>query len=190
VRDRLIDLLPGVSYARNPSDPESVSGSTASGDTAEGRRWSWELRIGDLPFAIWESLWSTGERELVLADQEVTSATPVSVCKLMSRRRALIEQGPNVLYVAARQVLPDADEWPRFSNCSEADLDRLIPPHAAAVLSRLGYLGYGTRADVLGSTARNRSQILGLFRPDSRAATVGFYILTRVLPTFRKAGML
>ena len=186
----MIELLRGILCEGEPIGPESVSGTTPSRDRAEGRRWAWPLQIGNMPFAVWETLWSTGERELVLADQVVTAATPVSVAKLMSRRRALVEAAADVDYIAARQVLPDADDWPRFSNCTEADLNQLIPPHAMAALTSIGYLGLGARSDVLGSTGPNRNQILGLFRPGSRAGAVGFYTLTRIAPTFRKAGLL
>ncbi len=186
----MIDLLAGISYSAEPGSPETISGNTVSREMAEGRRWTWAVLLGGAEFAIWETLWSTGERELVLADQEVTATTPISVAKLMSRRRAVVEAARDIEYIAARQVLPNSDEWPRFSNCTESDMEYLIPPTAAAVLRRLGYIGHDSRAAVLEATGRNRNQLLGLFRPGSRAATVGFYLLSRVAPTFREAGLL
>jgi hypothetical protein len=185
----MIELLAGISYAAEPGSPESISGNTASREPAEGRRWTWEVLLGGAPFAIWETLWSTGERELVFADRDVTSTTPVSVAKLMSRRRASIEGVRDMEYIAARKVLPDSDDWPRFSNCTESDMQYLVPPTAAEVLHRLGYIGHDTRAAVLEATGPNRNQLLALFRPGSRAANVGFYLLSRVAPTFRKAGL-
>jgi hypothetical protein len=186
----MIELFEGLSYSATPTGPEVVSGTTSSREVAEGRRWSWGLRVQNLQYAIWETLWSTGERELVLADQDVTAATPISVAKLMSRRRALVESVRDLEYVSARQVFPDADGWPRFSNCSENDLRNLIPTDARAVLEQHGYLGHDTRASVLGSAGPNRNQLLGLFDPGSRAGAVGFYVLSRLVPTFRDAGIL
>lgn len=186
----VIELLEGVSFSDAPTGPAAVSGTTSSRESAEGRRWSWELRVRSLRYVVWETLWSTGERELVLADQDVTAETPISVAKLMSRRRALVESVRDLEYVSARQVLPDADGWPRFSNCCENDLRNLIPTDARAVLEQHGYLGHDTRASVLGSTGPNRNQLLGLFDPGSRVGAVGFYVLSRLIPTFRDAGIL
>jgi len=186
----MIELLPSVLYAARPSEAEAVSGRTSSRDEAVGRRWSWELRVGDSEFAVWETVWSTGERELVLASQVMQASTPVSVANLMARRRALIEAGRDIEYMSARRVDPDADGWPRFSNCSENDLQVLIPQYSRAVLQELGYQGCATRMEVLGVSGPRRDQLLGVFKPGSRSAEVGFYVLTRLAPTFQHAGLL
>jgi len=186
----MIELIDAVKHADDPGDSEAVIGRTSSGCDAEGRRWGWQLCVGICEFNIWETKWSTGEHEIVLAREVVQVSMPVSVTNLMARRRANIEKARDFEFMSVRRVDPDPNHWPRFSNCSEEDLLSLVPKGPMELLSVMGYLGSATRMDGLGATGRNRHQLIAMFRPDSRAAQVGFYVLTRLMPTLRRAGIL
>ncbi len=157
---------------------------------SSGQRSTWDLRLGTADFAVWETCWRTGERELVLAKETIEASTPVSVSNLMARRRALVESAGENEYMSARRVDPDDRDWPRFSNCTDYDLAALIPPEADDTLRRMGYRGTATRFELLNASDRNRHQLVGLFAPGSRAAQVGFYVLTRAVPTFQRAGII
>jgi hypothetical protein len=185
-----IRLQPSVRLADQPSDLETISGRTSSRLESTGQRSKWNLRLGDAEFAVWETFWRTGEREIVLAKDVVEASTPVSVSNLMARRRALVESAGNNEYMSARRVDPDDRGWPRFSNCSEGDLALLIPAEADHLLRGMGYRGAATRFELLNASDRNRNQLVGAFAPGSRAAQVGFYVLTRVVPTFHHAGLI
>lgn len=185
-----VELLDGFELETEPSSAESVDGRTPSREVAVGRRWTWEIAASGISLALWETQWSTGEREVVLADQDLGGSTPVIMTKLMSRRRALVERRPEFDYVSARRVDPDSEGWPKFSACTPLDVSRLVPSNAHQALSALGYLGTGTRLELLDATGPNRQQLVAMFTPDARAAAVGFYSLTRVVPTLTRAGML
>ncbi len=172
-----------------PSSVEGVEGRTPSRQEAVGRRWHWGISATGIPLILWETQWSTGERDLVLGDQDLAHPAPVIVTKLMSRRRALIERRAEFDYMSARRVDPDLDGWPKFSACSALDIACLVPDEADKRLRALGYMGCASRFDTLGATGPNRQQLVAMFVPDARAAAVGFYALTRVVPTLTKAGM-
>lgn len=183
----MIELLPMVKTACEPADKIAVEGVTSSRVESEGERWSWALRAGEFNLSVWQTFWRTGEQELVLAKHEVEASTPVMIVNLMARRRALIELANDFEYMTARRVDPDATGWPRFANCSGDDLSALIPAGAEDVLASLGYRGSASRLELFDATDRNRHQRLGLFLPGSQAAEVGFYVLTRIVPTLRQA---
>lgn len=185
-----VELLEGFEIETEPSMPDAVVGRTPSREEAVGRRWTWLISAGGVSLSLWETQWSTGERDVVLADQDLERSTSVLVTKLMSRRRALVERHDKFDYMSARRVDPDSEGWPKFSACTVLDLDRLVPPVAAERLGQLGYLGASSRLDVLGATGPNRQQLVAMFSPDARSAAVGFYSLTRVVPTLIKAGIL
>lgn len=186
----MIELIDSVKHTDDPGESEAVTGQTSSGCDAEGLRWAWPIRVGDCRFNIWETKWTTGEHEIVLAREVVQATMPVSVTNLMARRRANVEMVRGIEFMSVRRVDPDVNHWPRFSNCSEEDLQYLVPERSEELLSALGYLGSTSRMDGLGASGRNRHQLIAMFRPDSRAAQVGFYVLTRLVPTFRHAGIL
>jgi hypothetical protein len=185
----MIELLPLVKIADEPADKINVEGHTSSRVESEGERWSWALRAGESSLTVWQTFWRIGEHELVLAKHEVEASTPVIVLNLMARRRAPIELANDFEYMSARRVDPDSTGWPRFSNCSEYDLSSLIPAGAEKVIGMLGYRGSASRLKVFDATDRNRNQRVGLFHPGSHAAQVGFYVLSRIVPTLRQAGV-
>ena len=185
-----VELLDGLALLLEPSAAESIDGRTPSRQVAVGRRWSWEVEASGVSLSLWETQWSTGEREIVLADQDLGVATPVVLTKLMSRRRALVERRPEFDYMSARRVDPDSEGWPKFSACTSVDIAQLVPASAAQALSSLGYIGTGSRLHFLDATGPNRLQLIAMFAPEARAAAVGFYSLTRVVPTLVRAGML
>lgn len=185
----MIDLLPSVKIADMPVEKTEVEGHTASRVESDGERWSWPLTAGGFNLTIWQTRWRTGEQELVLAKHEVEASTPVMIVNLMGRRRALVESARDFEYMSARRVDPDSTGWPRFSNCSEDDLGFLIPSVAEDVLGVLGYRGSASRLELFNATDRNRNQRVALFRPGANAAEVGFYVLTRIVPTLAQAGV-
>lgn len=185
-----VELLDGFELETEPTDPVSLEGRTPSREDAVGRRWTWRVAADGVRLSLWETQWSTGERELVLADQNLSCPTPVMLGKLMSRRRALVERRATFDYMSARRVDPDAEGWPKFSACTKDDVSRLVPDVAERTLRTLGYLKTASRLEALVATGPNRNQLVALFEPDSRAAAVGFYSLTRVVPTLTRAGML
>lgn len=185
-----VELLRDVSIGPVSEDPARISGRTISGLESVGNRWNWTLRLPTVDLIVWETLWVSGERELVLANQEVDPRLPLALSKLMSRRRAGLESADNFDFMSARRVDPDADGWPKHSNCRASDLVELIPPRTEEVLSDIGYLGCSTREETLGASGPNRNQLIGRFRPESRTATTGFYALTRVIPTLRHTRIL
>lgn len=176
-------LRPGLSVGIDPQLLGTVSGKTASRSEAVGRRWAWPLVAGSLSLFIWETLWSTSERELVLGDQDLEPLAPVALSKLMSRRRASVSIAESFEYMSARRVDPDSQDWPRLSECRSTDLSQLVPREATEALSTLGYRGCQTRQEILGATGPNRNHYVACFDPGARAASVSFYALTRVVPT-------
>lgn len=146
--------------------------------------------VEGLCLLLWETQWSTGERELVLANQEVPSVTPVMLAKLMSRRRALLESTPSFDYVSARRVDPDTEDWPRFSSCSRVDLNQLVPSSALESLTSGGLLGFESRQAALGSSGPNRGQLIAMFEPGAHWAAMGFHVMTRVRLTLVKCALL
>ncbi len=157
---------------------------------AVGRRWTWWLDAEGLQLAVWETQWSTGERDVVLGSQELEGSMPLMVAKLMSRRRALVEGSEQFEFMSARRVDPDSDGWPRFSACTHQDIQELVPPHAEAQIRALGYLGVISRQEALNADGPNRRQLIARFVPGARVASVSFYALTRIVPTLRRAGFL
>lgn len=183
-------LLDGLAIGAAVALANQVSGTTSTGAAAVGKRWIWPLRLPQLDLAIWETLWSTGEREFVLADQEATPVMPLPLVKLMSRRRAGLERRPDFEFMSARRVDPDSKGWPRYSNCRSEDLGQLLPLGVRQVLHDLGLLDVVTRESALEATGPNRNQFIARFRPSTSDAVVCFYVLTRLAPTLRYTRLL
>ena len=93
-------------------------------------------------------------------------------------------------YMSARRVDPDIEGWPKFSACTASDIAGLMPQATERTLRAIGYQGTATRHEALGSTGPNRNQFVAMFAPESRTAEMGFYVLTRVVPTLLSAGIL
>lgn len=185
-----VELMNGLAVGPVVALSKPVSGATSTGATAVGKRWIWPLSLPQLNLAIWETLWSTGEREFVLADQEATPIMPLPLVKLMSRRRAGLERRPDFEFMSARRVDPDSTGWPRHTNCRREDIDELVPSSAYKILRDLGFLDVVTRESALESTGPNRNQLIGRFQPSSSDGVVCFYVLTRVVPTLRQTNLL
>jgi hypothetical protein len=185
-----LELMAGLAIGAPLAPDKQVSGNTSTGASAVGKRWIWPLSLPQLNLAIWETLWSTGEREFVLADQEATPVMPLPLVKLMSRRRAGLERRPDFEFMSARRVDPDSKGWPRYSNCRPEDIDQLLPPSVRRLLLELGLIDVVSRESGLEATGPNRNQLIGRFRPSSSNAVVCFYVLTRVVPTLRQSDLL
>lgn len=185
-----LELLSGLGLESQPEQASRVEGRTPSRQVANGNRWSWILYVREAPIIVWETQWSTGERDIVLANQELSGEKALLMTKLMSRRRALVEEAESFSYMSARRVDPDSDGWPRFSACDDADIHELIPGSSRQCLSEWGYLGVKNRREALSASGPNREQLIGMFAPGAEVAPIGFYALTRIVPTLRKAVML
>src|SRR4051812_10061488 len=87
-----------------------VSGASASDQDAVGRRTTVFVFGGGIPdLLMWDTVWSTGERELVLARPDPSPAVPMALANLFGRRRAMVEALParNAEYMTVRAVVPD-----------------------------------------------------------------------------------
>lgn len=173
-----------------PEGRTQVRGSTTSGQVAQGLRRTWVLSGAGPDLPIWDTTWSTGERELVLGSLDPLPELPQSVANLMGRRRATVEDHQaGVLRMTVRLVLPDQDAWPRFKSCS---LDQLRGASGSAHIDELGVSGIariGTKADLLGESGRNRNELVGLMRADLQEAPAVLYAASRVLPVLRVTGL-
>jgi hypothetical protein len=183
----MLDLGKGVELGQVSGESVRVRGQTISRQDAIGNRWSWPVRVGDFDFAIWETLWSTGERDLVLAKPETIPELPVEVVNLMGRQRAGVAVGDSFEFITARRVDPGVDGRPRRTECSADDINTLIPKLVRAELDQLGLIAIDTRARLLSEDGRHRNHLIAAFAAEDRRVGVAVYVLTRLMQTFARA---
>jgi hypothetical protein len=183
----MLDLGMGVGLGPISDEAVRVAGQTISRQDSVGNRWSWPVRVGDLDLAVSETLWSTGEREVVLERPATIPALPMVVVNLMGRQRAGIAVGEAFEFITVRRVGPGADGRPRRKECRVDDVDELFSPRVRAELHRLGLIAIDTRAQLLGEEGRHRNHLIAAFASDDRQVGVAVYVLTRLMPTLVRA---
>ena len=189
----IVELSELVSLTR-PTAVESVSGTTASRESAMGRRRIWTLRLSALSLPLWDTVWSTAEREIVLgALSTLPDGMPTALGALIGRRRLTINSGENRDWDTAtvRLVLPDATGWPRFQRCTYDELmsqacgERYVGSLSAAGVERLG-----TKEDLLEETGRSKNELCAFLDRESHEAGPVLFLVSRVVPVARAVGLL
>ena len=170
---------------------DHIRGNTASGEAAAGLRTTWIVDGTGTQLSIWDTTWSTAEREVVLGRPEPVPAVPLPVAQLMGRRRASVDVGTGgLLFMTVRLVLPDPEGWPRFRRCDITELTEEVGEDQLDRLFALGVRQIDTKASLLGATGRSRTELCASLDPKASAAVPALYLVTRVLPTLRRTGML
>ena len=183
----MLDLGMGVELGCVSDQSVRVTGQTISRQDSVGNRWSWPVTVGSHDFVVWETLWSTGERDLVLARPSVVPSLPIMVVNLMGHQRAGIATGKTFEFVTARKVDAAVDDRPRRTECRLGDIERLIPGNVRNDLDRLGLIAIDTRAQLIGDDGRHRNHLIATFASEHRQVGVAFYCLTRLVPIFARA---
>lgn len=183
-------LSPTVTIERQPGE-ERITGMTSGRQEAVGRRLTWRVKLPMTELPLWDTQWSTGEREIVLARPEYVPPLPAPVINLMGRRRASVARRADRTWVmTVKLVLPDSDGWPRFRKCTA---DELNDECGAALISRLKQIGLvtlGEKSEVLGATGRNKGELCAVTNDEVGPSTVATYVVTRVVPTLRRVGVI
>jgi hypothetical protein len=168
---------------------EYVAGVTSGHQEAIGRRTTWLIQCNRTELPVWDTVWSTGDREIVLARPDYIPHLPTALVNLMGRRRATIELRQDRRWLMTiRLVLPDATGWPRFKKCSKAEL---YDACGSGLLDRLGEVGLvalGPKQEILGATGRNRDELCAITDDTVSPATIATYVVTRVVPTLSLVG--
>ena len=91
--------------------------------------------------------------------------------------------------MTVRLVLPDAGGWPRFKSCTVEELAREVGQEHLDRLTSLGVRRIDTKEAILGAEGRNRLELCAVLDPDSPSAAPALYVVSRVLPTLRRTGL-
>ncbi len=91
--------------------------------------------------------------------------------------------------MTVRLVLPDASGWPRFKSCDIEELAREVGSDHLDRLRSLGVWRIDTKEAILGARGRNRLELCAMLDPDSAYAAPALYVVSRVLPTLRRSGL-
>lgn len=168
---------------------EYVTGVTSGRQEAIGRRATWLIRSTVTELPVWDTVWSTGDREIVLARPDYVPQLPNALVNLMGRRRATVElRSDRRWLMTIRLVLPDATGWPRFKKCSRSELYDACGSVLVDRLREVGLVALGPKEEILGATGRNRDELCAITDDSLNPATIATYVVTRVWPTLRQVG--
>jgi hypothetical protein len=170
-----------------------VTGATSTGQDSVGRRVSWTMSMPggpDLP--VWETLWATGIREVVLGRGEVLPQLPAALANLIGRRRSQFSWDERVggLLTAVRLVRPDANQWPRFTSCDFPTLEEECGAGRIELLRQIGVRQIASKSEILGDVGRSRAQLCAVIDESATEAPVAVHLVTRVVPTLIEVGFI